>query len=65
MKKDKTEKTSHKSESQKDFGNLSRSDCLQLSSTMAASVSSRPELMEEVKLARNPREREKFDNLAE
>ena len=25
----------------------------------------RPELMEEVKLARNPREREKFDNLAE
>jgi len=32
---------------------------------MAASMSSRPELMEEVKLARNPREREKFDNLAE
>jgi len=28
MKKDKTEKTSHKSESQKDFDNLSRSDCL-------------------------------------
>ena len=32
---------------------------------MAASMSNRPELMEEVKLARNPREREKFDNLAE
>ena len=28
-------------------------------------MSNRPELMEEVKLARNPREREKFDNLAE
>ena len=32
---------------------------------MASSISNRPELMEEVKLARNPREREKFDNLAE
>ena len=32
---------------------------------MATSISNRPELMEEVKLARNPREREKFDNLAE
>jgi len=32
---------------------------------MASSISSRPELMEEIKLARNPREREKFDNLAE
>ena len=32
---------------------------------MAASMANRPELMEEVKLARNPREREKFDNLAE
>jgi len=28
VKKEKTEKTSHKSESQKDFDNLSRSDCL-------------------------------------
>lgn len=32
---------------------------------MASSISNRPELLEEVKLARNPREREKFDNLAE
>merc|ERR1711963_320274 len=31
----------------------------------AASMANRPELMEEVKLARNPREREKHDNLAE
>jgi len=29
------------------------------------SYSQRPELMEEVKLSRNPREREKYDNLAE
>ena len=34
--------------------------------TMAASAySHRPELMEEVRLSRNPREREKYDNLAE
>jgi len=32
---------------------------------MASQFQNRPELMEEVKLARNPREREKFDNLAE
>ena len=33
---------------------------------MASSMATnRPELMEEVKLARNPREREQFDNLAE
>ena len=32
---------------------------------MASSMANRPELMEEVKLARNPREREQFDNLAE
>ena len=30
-----------------------------------ASFNERPELMEEVKLSRNPREREKYDNLAE
>ena len=30
-----------------------------------ATYGSRPELMEEVKLFRNPREREKYDNLAE
>ena len=32
---------------------------------MASALPNRPELMEEVRLARNPREREKFDNLAE
>ena len=31
----------------------------------ASAYNQRPELMEEVKLSRNPREREKFDNLAE
>ncbi len=30
-----------------------------------AAYGTRPELMEEVKLSRNPREREKYDNLAE
>ena len=30
-----------------------------------ATYGTRPELMEEVKLSRNPREREKYDNLAE
>ena len=30
-----------------------------------AAYGARPELMEEVKLFRNPREREKYDNLAE
>ena len=33
--------------------------------SLGPEVGSRPELMEEMKLYRNPREREKIDNLAE
>ena len=36
-----------------------------MDSSSRMSWSQRPELMEEIKLSRNPREREKYDNLAE